>query len=288
MTLLQAGLALALSGLAATAAQAQRTVMLDICNDTPVRIATAAVYQTQAGGPETLRTWFLVEPGACLQGGLNGVAGAALDLHAMTGEWRWPARGGDRVWCVPAAGTTQAATGAPCGAAQQARDFRRVPIELTSQRGAGGMVVGRVSWRVRCNDLALADAQLCPFAPADEQGLAQPVRTLEVCNSFTQPVEIAVLESRPGDAMVSVASETVPAGACVDAYRGFPPDQTVFLAAIGSRLFDGDGDVCLQRGGQTRAAQPVDGGCPEGQEASTYRRYTFGERVARYTAELGR
>lgn len=279
MTLLQAGLALALTGLTATAAQAQRTVMLDVCNDTPFRVATAAVYTTSPGGPETLRTWFLVEPGACLQGGLNGVAGAAVDLHAMSGEWRWPAREGDRVWCVPASGTTSLASGEPCPSGQQARTFRRMPIEITGQRGPGGVAVGRVSWRVRCNDLDMADAALCPSAPADEQGLAQPVRTLEVCNPRGNPVDVAVLETGPGGDLVAGPVETVPGQACADVYRGFPPDRTVALAQLGERFSSREGEACIGAPAATASSA-----CPDGQVLSGYRRHRFGERTARFTA----
>ena len=62
-------------------AQAPRDVLLDVCNDTGVAIAVAAAYGTDPTSARVLRSWFLVQPSACLEGALNNVVGDAIDMH---------------------------------------------------------------------------------------------------------------------------------------------------------------------------------------------------------------
>ncbi|WP_203290939.1 hypothetical protein [Maricaulis parjimensis] len=268
-------------------ASAQRTVMLDVCNDTGFRVATAAAYQTRPGAEPTLRTWFMIEPGACLEGALNGVAGDAVDIHVMSGEWRWPARSVDQIWCVGASGSTSLAAPPPCTAGGQARNFRTTPIELTGQRGAGGIAVGRVSWRIRCSDLDEADAHLCLEAPTDSQGMAEPVRTLEVCNLTSTGMEVAILEPDGTGNFTLEGVHWVEGDACGDLYRGFPRERSLMVAEVGRFHERQEGQFCLP------IAQPREGrmqveACAEGEAPVGFRMHGFGERTARYTAYVGR
>gem|GEM_PF-2231120 len=279
-----AGIVLCLAG---GPALAQRTVMVEVCNETGFRVATAAAYRTGSSSDRTLRTWFLIEPGACLDGGLNGVTGETVDLHVMSGEWFWPRGEGDRVWCVPASSSTSPASGEPCRAGRQPRGFRTTPIQITGQPGPGGRNVGRVSWRIGCEDLAAEDAALCPGAPVDEQGLARPVRTLEVCSLVSREVEIAVLEARDDGSYALDGLHRLEAEACADVYRGFPETDALMVAEVGVFHDRQEGQFCLPVPDDGRERTMSDQ-CAEGEAPVGFRIHEFGSRTARYTAYVGR
>lgn len=269
------------------AASAQRSVLLDVCNETGFRVATAAAYQTRPDGPATLRTWFLIEPGACLEGALNGVTGGTVDLHVMSGEWHWPTRIVDQTWCVGASGGTTTASSEPCGAGQQARNFRTTPIELLSQRDGSGRAVGRVSWRVRCSDLSAEDAALCVSAPVNAQGMAQPVRTLETCSTGRRPIDVAVLEPDGTGANTMASVQRIAPGTCQDVFRGFPAAGSLLVAVAGPWHTGMDGEVCLpaDRFGDARHPQ---GDCGPGEVSAGYQIVRFPEHTARYSTYFNR
>ena len=268
-------------------ASAQRTVMLDVCNETGFRVATAAAYRTRPDADPTLRTWFMIEPGACLEGALNGVVDDAVDLHVMSGEWHWPARNADETWCVGASGSTSLASAAPCTAGRQARGFRTAPIALTGQRGAGGIAVGRVAWRIRCVDLSAEDAHLCVNAPTDDQGMAQPVRTLEVCNITASGMEVAILEPDGSGNFTLEGEHWLDGDDCADLYRGFPEDQTLMVAEIGRFHSRQEGQFCLPMR-SSRDGRMQSDSCAEGQAPVGFTLHRFGDRTARFTAYVGR
>lgn len=277
---------LALSAVS-TPALAQRTVMVEVCNETGFRVATAAAYRTGPTQDRTLQAWFLVDPGECLDGGLNGVTGESVDLHVMSGEWFWPRGDGDTVWCVSASSSTSLASAEPCTAGRVPRAFRSSPIEITGQRGPGGRNVGRVQWRIACDGLAADDAALCPGAPVDAQGLARPVRTLEVCNLLSRDIEIAVLDAMPDGNFALDGLHTLPAEGCADVYRGFPQTDTLMVAEIGVFHDRQEGQFCLplpDDGVERMTSDP----CAAGEAPVGYRLHGFGERTARYTAYIGR
>ena len=265
----------------ATPALAQRTVMLDVCNDTGFSVATAAAYRTGPGENRTLRTWFLIEPGACLEGGLNGVAGDDVDLHVMSGVWTWPVGAGDRTWCVSPQGSISMASGEPCSGGQAARGFRTTPIEITNQRGPGGQNVGRVSWRIRCRDLDTEDAALCQRAPVDDQGMARPVRTLEVCSTGRSDRAIVILESLASGDFAIDGQHVLAGGTCGDLYRGFPETDAVMVAEIGVVTVSQDGQLCLPR--LADSDWPASRHCAEGEALAGYRIHTFAPNVSRST-----
>lgn len=281
-----------LAGLAGLAvapaqAQAQRHVLLEVCNETGFRVATAAVYASGPAPSRTLRTWFLIDPGTCLDGALDGVTGDTVQVHVMSGEWRWPARGADAVWCVPASGETMAARAEPCRDGQQARGFRRLPVEATSRRGPGGIYMGRVGWRIRCDDLVAEDAHLCLEAPVDARGLAQPVRTLEVCNLIARDIDLALFEVRPDGNFALLDRPSLAGGACADLYRGFPATGEIMVGEIGVFHERQEGRLCVPLPQGEMPADPSPDCAPN--EADTgIRIHRFGERTSRFTAYVGR
>ena len=118
----------------AARAQASRDVLLNVCNDTGLVAAAAAAYRTGPGDGRTLRSWFLIEPGTCLDGALNNVAGDSLDLHVMSGSFHWPGDDG-RTYCVPAGSTFAVASQPPCANGSQERAFVSLPIEVRVRAG---------------------------------------------------------------------------------------------------------------------------------------------------------
>mgnify|MGYP003639262721 CR=1 FL=1 len=233
------------AGLAAPVqAQASRDVLLNVCNQTGFSVAVAAAYRTSPAPARTLRSWFLVEPGACLNGALNGVVGNDLDLHVMSGSWTWPARSTGSVYCVPAGSSFALARQPECGPGQQARNFVNLPVEATSRRGPGGRNFGQVNWRVRCEDLALEDARLCPGAPQDERGMAGFVRELEACNNTTGPRHGTVGTFGPDGKPVFGGWTEVAAGECAVIYRGFPAGNTVLFGFASPQLSPSEQRYC--------------------------------------------
>lgn len=260
-------------------ALAQRDVLLNICNETGFSVAIASAYRTTAADDRTLRSWFLVEPGQCLEGAVNNVVGATLDVHVMSGEWRWPARTSDAVYCTPAGSTFALATGEPCSGAQQARNYVRLPIGASRYRG-----IGQVDYRVRCESLSAEDAALCVGAPRDERGMAQIVRTLEVCHGGQREVEAVVLLDRTAGGFELAARQSLAAGECADLYRGFPPGNRVFVGTVGRNLDGGSLGACLPE----TADGPVlaDGGVCDPTRNARLNAHDFRPNVSRFTAYL--
>ena len=278
----------ALLALLSAPAAAQRHVLLDICNETgfSVAAAAAAAYQTTPNPSRTLRTWFLIAPHSCLDGALDGVVGGEVDLHVMSGEWRWPAGSGDTRWCVPASGSTLLATTPDCPSSQQARSFRRTPVTQSNRRGPGGAFMGQVSWRIRCQDLAQADAHLCVDAPADNRGMARSVRTLEVCNSTRRDQDMAAFETRPDGNLALLGRAMIEPAQCVELFRAFPADDAVMLAAFNNPLH-GDGAICLPAA--PFDISPDEGGtCAAGEAVAGIQALSFGEYTARLTSYVAR
>jgi uncharacterized membrane protein len=212
---------LATSGIAS--AQAPRDVLLNVCNDTGFTIAAASAYRTSPAETRTLRSWFQIEPGACLEGALNNVVGDSLDLHVMSGIWQWPAGLSDATYCLPANATFSLAGTTPCPEALEPRGFRRLEIVASAHRG-----VGQVNYRIRCIDLDAADANLCVGAPRDAQGLALPVREVEVCNNGVDVGRVAAIGQDAAGVFDAIHWRDIPAGQCAIVYRGFPADGRIW------------------------------------------------------------
>ncbi|WP_417497132.1 hypothetical protein [Maricaulis sp.] len=272
-------------------AQAPRDVLLEVCNQTGFAVAAAAAYRTTPAQSRTLRSWFMIAPGECLNGALNGVVGDDLDLHVMSGSWTWPARETAQTYCVPADATLTQASAPPCSAGRQARPFTRLPIEATSHRGPGGRNFGRVGHRIRCEDLGAADAGLCSGAPTDRRGMAEFVRELEVCNPGHGPVPASVGELMADGTMEFRAWQVLGAGECRVIYRDFPRDRQVLLAP-GPDHLTGGGLLCMTDNaeGPVFATPRVgrDEACPaERPLRGSYETVVFGEQTGRMTMYAG-
>lgn len=281
-------------GLGAPAqAQAPRDVLLEVCNQTGFAVATAAAYRTTPADSHTLRTWFLIAPGECLNGALNGVVGDDLDLHVMSGSWSWPAGDAGIAYCVPADATVTLATAPPCSPGRQSRAFVRRPVELTSHRGPGGRNFGRVSYQIRCESLLGEDAALCPGAPTDARGMAAFVRELEVCNQASQPAQVAAGEMRVDGTLEFRAWQEITGGTCEVIYRGFPQGNQVLFAGRGDGESAGEGLVCMPDPGAApalaspRASQGE--ACPvERPLRAVYEAVDFRAQTGRVTVFAGR
>jgi len=274
-------------GLAAPArAQAPRDVLLEVCNQTGFSVAAAAAYRTSPADSRTLRSWFLIGPGACLNGALNGVVGDDLDLHVMSGSWFWPAGETGTDYCVPADATLTLASTPPCSAGRQQRAFVRLPVELTSRRGPGGRNFGRVGYQIRCENLSGQDAALCPGAPTDARGMAAFTRELEVCNQGARPARVAAGETQTDGGLEFRAWQEIAGGSCAVIYRGFPRgDQLLFAQRTPTTT---TGLVCMAEiGGGAGLATPRESSretCPaERPVEAAYETVQFGVRTGRLT-----
>ncbi|MBO6795608.1 DUF1036 domain-containing protein [Maricaulis sp.] len=272
--------------LPAARAQAPRDVLLDVCNDTGFAVATAAAYRTSPTPDQTLRSWFLVEPGECLQGALNSVVGETLDLHVMSGSFHWPAGEGDKQICVPAGSGMQFASAPPCSLSQETRSFRTHPITSSGRRGAGNRMMGQISARISCHDLESQDARLCLQAPRDERGLAQLTRTLEVCNSYSSDLRVAAFEPQPDGSLHTGENAFLAQTNCLDLYRGFPSQQRVLVGFEVSRL-PRNGGICWFED-STSATLTTERRCPDGATPMETREAVFGSFTDRYTVYIAR
>ena len=257
----------------------QRDVLLNVCNDAGFSVAVAAAYRTSPTDDRTLLSWFMIEPGRCLEGAVNNVVGGDLDLHVMSGEWRWPARAADAVYCTPADSTFALATTEPCRESRQPRDFVRLPISSSRYRG-----LGQVDYRVRCEALSGADASMCVGAPRDERGMAQLVRTLEVCYTGRGEADTVVFAPRADGAFDIVARRTLSRGDCEDLYRGFPQGNLVLVGAAGRGNEDAAVEFCLPDDAEGPVS-PMNGRCDAGQRVGA-EMHAFRANVSRFTAYL--
>tara|TARA_R110002072_G_scaffold9068_10_gene44569 strand:- start:582 stop:1457 length:876 start_codon:yes stop_codon:yes gene_type:complete len=278
-------------GLAAPArAQPPRDVLLEVCNQTGFAVAAAAAYRTSPADSRTLRSWFLIGPGACLNGALNGVVGDDLDLHVMSGSWFWPAGETGTDYCVPADATLTLASTPPCSAGRQERSFVRLPVESTSRRGPGGRNFGRVGYRIRCEALSGQDAALCPGAPTDARGMAAFTRELEVCNQSSRAAQVAVGETQADGGLEFHNWQEIAGGSCAVVYRGFPRRDQLLFAQRTQTV--STGLICLaDTGGGAGLATPRESSretCPAARPVeAAYETVEFGVRTGRVTMYAG-
>lgn len=277
----------ALALLPTAKAQAPRDVLLNICNDTGFAVATAAAYRTSPLPDQVLRNWFLVQPGECLDGALNGVVGETLDLHVMSGSFRWPQAAGDHELCVPAGSGLQFASEPPCPASQETRSFRTHPITNSGRRGSGNRLMGQISARISCFDLAPEEVQLCAQAPRDERGLAQITRTLEVCNSYPRDLRVTAFEPQADGSLRTGEAAFLAQSDCLGLYRGFPPQQSVLVGFEVARLPDNAEGICwFEASGAASLATHQT--CPDGATPMAYRTAAFRAFTDQYTVYIAR
>tara|TARA_R110002072_G_scaffold81154_1_gene185941 strand:- start:2950 stop:3873 length:924 start_codon:yes stop_codon:yes gene_type:complete len=214
-------------------AQAARSVLLRLCNDAPFDVGLMAAYQTGASPDRTLQGWFLVPANDCLEGGIDGVAGGQIGLHGFSGEWRWPAFHVGMEYCAPAnGGRRPGASGPPCGPGEQAARFQ--PVTITRFRSGWGAVDHRIS----CSDFATEDRALCEATPRARDGMAVPVRELEVCNYDNVSGRYALAVDNAGGRFHVEGWRDIAPSTCEIVYRGFPADDRVYIRMLATQPHD--------------------------------------------------
>lgn len=214
-------------------AQAARSVLMRLCNDTGFDAGVMAAFQTGASTNRTLQGWFLVPAGTCIEGGLDGVAGSQIGLHAFSGEWRWPEFDLGQSWCVPAnGGRRPGATTPPCNAGEQPARFE--PTAIRRYRAGWGVV----DYRFSCDAFAGDDRAWCQTTPQARDGMAEPVRELEVCNCDQITGRYSLAHDEAGGRFHVEGWRDIAAGACETVYRGFPADGQVYIRLLAGESVD--------------------------------------------------
>ena len=229
---------------AAANGQAARPVVMVACNDAPFAIGIAVAYHNDPTSARVARGWFQVPAGECLEGGLGEIVGDALWIGAVSGEWRWPtATQIDETYCAPAQTFFGVAQSGTCPDRERSVGFERVSIS----RFRSGW--GRIDIRYACEDFEDAEAALCLRTQAGADGLAEPVRTLEVCNTWNVAAEIAIGSSTDFVGFEMTGWTTIPATLCQTVYRGFPAGGEIWFAARRSDNhhfpFTDEGEICV-------------------------------------------
>lgn len=277
---------------AAAQAQAPRPVVLNACNDAPFAIGIAAAYRNDPTDQRLVRGWFEIAPGDCLEGNLGNIVGNEVWLGAVSGSWRWPASdAADVRYCMPAQTYFGRARPEGCGDDERLTGFQRMPV---SPFRSGW---GRVQVRYGCDDFPEADAVLCRQTQPGRDGLAAPLNTLEVCNTWPVDAEIAAGASADFAGFEMTGWVRIPATLCRDVYRGFPAGGEVWFAARRAdshhappahegRLCVADEDFSASgpRGSFVNAGQ-----CPAGAPVTIgAQRVRFGPNVERFQAYVPR
>lgn len=270
-------------------AQAARSVLLRLCNDAPFDAGAAVAYRTGTSDSRTVQGWFLIPAGECLEGGLDGLAGGQIGIHVLSGEWRWPVYDVGAEYCTPANGFRRPdASGPPCG--ENERPARFEPVTINPYRYGWGVV----DFRVSCDDFPPEDRVLCDQTPRASDGMATPLRTLEVCNNDDASARLAIAEMRTGGRLRVSGWVTVEGGACRDVYRGFPADDVLRIhvltasGPVGSDENERADRICIADA-DFEAEAPAPGllnttYCPAtAPDAVPFQTIRFGPRVARFT-----
>lgn len=200
-------------------------VVAELCNDTSARVAFAVV-RPGSGADQVQRGWFTVEAGQCLEGAIGQGRGGQAYVHAYSGAYVWPASGPASLFCTPAVSHERGAA----GSTECAEGERALPYAPAINESRGNH--RRLSFRVGCADLNAEDARLCSLGLRGEDGFAERVRTLEVCNITSGDDRIAVVSSDPEGAEWQVSPWTLtPAGECTPVWRGLTPSRTLYVAS---------------------------------------------------------
>lgn len=281
-------------GGAAAAAQG-RPVLMRLCNDTSFAVGVAAAYDTNPSGGRRAEGWFRVEANACLEGAIHGVVGDRMALAAFSGTWQWPAGEGDFAHCLPAEGfDTGVLDAPPCGDRARRIGFTTQNVRHFRQEW------GVVDWRIGCSDLG-ADADLCAATPAAVDGMAEPLRTVELCVFAPGGAEVATA-AREASGFWRVSGWThVENETCAPIWRGFPDDSFVHwmtrvpgytLAEDDPQSFD-DSAFCVSEGpfAVTASSDRISDEMycpPEAPHATGFTSYRFARNVSHYQAFLRR
>ena len=269
-----------------SASQPGRSVeplVVQLCNDTPARVAYSVVY-SGADGSQRRRGWLTVEPRECLEGGIGQTVGGLAHVHAISGGYVWPAGGGDRRACVPPNAHDDAARLAPC--ADGEREARFDTIATDALRGRF-----RMSYRVSCDDLQGEDRDLCALGRLAQDGFAEPVLSFEVCNRTAGSISLAVAAEHSDRSGREVSGwRGVEAGQCRDVWRGFTSERAVYVHAVGRGEVQDGGDFaqhCVLSTGAFERRAPTVGelSCEEGLSLRDFRPVRFRAGVTRMTLD---
>ena len=284
--------ALFVLGAVAAEAQSPRPVLLEACNDTSFAIGVSAVFHTDPTDNQVVRGWFQIAPGDCLEGGLGDIVGGDIGLGAVSGEWRWPVQDqGDEQFCMPAQTYFGRARGGECDEIERLIDFERRPIS-PFQSGWG-----RVQVRYSCDDFDAVDSALCQQTQTGRDGLALPLNSLEVCNTWIVDAEIASGAGADFAGFEASGWLRIPATQCRVVYRGFPAGGEVWFAA---RRADNhyapmahDGQLCVAEEtfdvSGPRSSIVNSGQCPPSAPIQIpAQRVRFGPHVSQYQAYVPR
>ncbi len=261
-------------------------LVVELCNTTPSRVAFSVVYPG-ATVTHRRRGWLTVEPNDCLSGAIGTSVGGDAYVHAISGEYRWPADGGDISSCIPPNAHDSLAEAPACQQGLRETRFERVP--LTDRRGRY-----ELSHSVSCADLIGSDIETCRTGRRDRDGFAEPVRTLEVCNFSTGAVEVATAAEARGGAGRQITGWTSieGGGQCARVWRGLSVHPEVYLHIRGDVPFragpeparhcvpiEGDFDLVIGSVGESE--------CADGQTGLAFRAVRFAPNVALMSFDIG-
>lgn len=281
-----------LSLIAATAlstaqpAGASKPLVVNLCNTTPTRVAYSVIYPSGTRS-QRRRGWLTVEAGDCVSGAIGNTTGGTAYVHAMSGEFRWPPEESDLTSCLPATEHSSLVDEPPCCSDEQERGFEAVELSALRGRYALDHTAG-------CNGVADVFVPFCEQGRQNENGFAQMVRSLEVCNFATNPIEVAVAgdDTDDGGRHVRGWVRIEPGGQCRDVWRGYLSEPDAFLHIRG--------DVPFRAGRtQRRFCLPVEGQfdfigkpiseveCEPGFEDTAFRAVRFESTVSRMSFDIG-
>ncbi len=266
-------------------AGALQPLVVNLCNETPVRVAYSVVYPS---GPrsERRRGWLTVEPGDCLSGAIGNSTGGTAFVHAMSGEYRWPAEGADYSSCLPGNEHDSLAQSPPCSGATRETGFAEVSLSSLPGRY-------RMDHTVACSDLQGSDSSWCATGRRDRSGFAEPVRTFAVCNQTANTYRVALAAEAPGVSGRRVEGWTeIPSAECVEMWRGLTSEGVVFAYSQGPIPMDREAGFamhCIEPDADFARDVPraSEATCEPGQTRVGFRPVRYGDNVSRMTLDLG-
>lgn len=280
-------LSIVLASLAIASAQpagASQPLVVELCNDTPARVAYSISYPAGARSRRQ-RGWLTVEPGQCLEGSIGNTTGGTAHVHAMSGSYRWPRRETGALVCAPANSHDGIAQTPPCSAPQ--REVAASPIEIRPSRQHYTLEA-----RVRCQDLSAEDAMLCETGLTDDLGFAELVRSVEACNYTDDVVPVAVVGQTANRAWEVSGWFDVAGGECSQVWRGHSSQALAYIHAPIMSLVRRETGVltfCVDEDASFNRLIDVLGEnqCPDGTVMRDFRQLRFSRQVDRLTYVMG-
>lgn len=261
-------------------------VVAELCNDTAARVAFAVV-RPGSDATQVQRGWFTVEPYQCLEGAIGEGRGGQAFVHAYSGGYVWPSTSLGASFCTPARSHQRAALTPACD--QDERELIYAPVRMGSRNTHHSL-----SYRVRCEDLPSEDASLCSVGLQGEDGFAERVRVLEVCNNTRRADRVAVAAPNLNQSSWRISEWTeAPAGACSVVWRGLAPDREIFVTSERGNNVGQGGDqarsFCFapdRQAVQTQSGPDVSACATLDEHLTTFGKVQFSLNAGRFTAQL--